>query len=159
MDKVFLFSSFFPLFSFTLAVSQKALPPFNSIPSKEKKKWKLGYKKLLKWNTLTNATIKHIKNIYCQVTNTTINHQSLGASTKIVASSVKQTNTNRNIWNTESSASTLQQGHKLPNQHENGVATSVPIRSLFVFLFNFYQFLLVTYNLFTGLLAYSLRYL
>ena len=31
------------------------------------------------------------------------------------------------------------------------LATSIPIRSLFVLLFNFYQFLLVTYNLFARL--------
>ena len=65
---------------------------------------------------------------------------------------MKQTNRNRNIWNT----SKLQQGHlpwhKLPTQHENSVASNISYSKILVCIFySFYQFLLVAYNLYAGL--------
>ena len=52
-----------------------------------------------------------------------------------ISINIKQTNTNRNIWNT----SPLQQGHlpwhKLPTQHENSVASNISSNKILVCIF------------------------
>ena len=69
-------------------------------------------------------------------THTKRRHQQFFLDNSEIPINMKQTKTNRDIWNTESSASTVQQGQKLPTQHENSVATSVPIRSSCLYFYS-----------------------